>query len=139
MSEATIWWVLTGIAVAVELVSGTFYLLMLALGMGAGALAAHAGLGLPAQLVVAAVVGGGAVTAWHLKRSQLPAAPKAERNKDVNLDVGERVQVQAWDAHGNAHTTYRGATWSVRFEGPGNPTPGEFEIKSVQGNRLIVG
>ena len=30
MSESTIWWLLAGVAVAVELATGTFYLLMVA-------------------------------------------------------------------------------------------------------------
>lgn len=34
MSDATIWWVLTGVLVALELATGTFYLLMLGLGTG---------------------------------------------------------------------------------------------------------
>ena len=35
MAESTIWWLLTGTAVAVELITGTFYLLMLAIGLAA--------------------------------------------------------------------------------------------------------
>ena len=65
MANWTLWWLLAGAAVAVEMLTGTFYLLMLALGMVAGALAAHAGASAPMQLVVAALVGGGAVApAW---------------------------------------------------------------------------
>ncbi|MDH4106316.1 MAG: NfeD family protein, partial [Gammaproteobacteria bacterium] len=60
MTPATIWWVLAGVAVAVELATGTFYLLMLALGMAAGAIASHLGFGVPLQIVAAAAVGGGA-------------------------------------------------------------------------------
>ena len=39
MDQPTIWWLLAGITVAVELVTGTFYLLMIALGLAAAALA----------------------------------------------------------------------------------------------------
>ena len=46
VSAATGWWVAAGIAVAAELGTGTFYLLMIALGLAAAAVAAH--LGLPA-------------------------------------------------------------------------------------------
>ena len=42
---ATVWWIAAGLLVVAELASGTFYLLMLALGAGAGALAAHFALG----------------------------------------------------------------------------------------------
>ena len=41
MAESTIWWLMAGSAVAVELVTGTFYLLMLAIGLASAALAAH--------------------------------------------------------------------------------------------------
>src|SRR3954451_22546111 len=64
MAESTVWWLLAGAGVAVELVTGTFYLLMVASGLAAGALAAHVGAQMPIQLVTAAVVGGGAVAAW---------------------------------------------------------------------------
>ena len=37
MSHATIWWILTGSLVIAELLTGTFYLLMLAIGAAAGA------------------------------------------------------------------------------------------------------
>jgi hypothetical protein len=53
--------------VAAELATGTFYLLMLALGCAAGALAAHAGVGPRPQVVVAALVGGGATVAVALE------------------------------------------------------------------------
>ncbi|MGQ9723753.1 MAG: NfeD family protein [Tepidimonas sp.] len=42
MADSTLWWVLTGVAVVAELLSGTFFLLMLAVGGAAGAIAAHA-------------------------------------------------------------------------------------------------
>ena len=45
MAESTIWWLCAGAAVAVELLTGTFYLLMLATGLAAAAVAAHLGAG----------------------------------------------------------------------------------------------
>src|SRR5919205_1284319 len=41
---STAWWVATGLLIVLELTSGTFYLLMLAIGTVMGALTAHAGL-----------------------------------------------------------------------------------------------
>ena len=77
MAESTIWWLLTGTAVAIELITGTFYLLMLAIGLAAAAITAHAGAGMTVQLVMAALVGGGAVAAWHLKRGKRADEPTA--------------------------------------------------------------
>lgn len=139
MTAPTVWWIATGILVAAELATGTFYLLMLALGTAGAALAAHAGLGGTAQLVVAALMGGGAVIAWHLRRARHPAAPPAERNPDVNLDVGQRVQVPAWNDDGTARVAYRGAQWAVRWTGEGPPPTGELVIRAVHGAELQLG
>ena len=65
MSNPTVWWLLAGVTVAIELATGTFYLLMISIGLAAAAVAAHLGVALPGQLVTAAVVGGGAVVLWH--------------------------------------------------------------------------
>ena len=74
MTETTLWWIATGAAIALELLSGTFYLLMLSLGLASAALAAHFGASLTAQLAVAAIVGGGAVVACYLFRKKTTAA-----------------------------------------------------------------
>jgi membrane protein implicated in regulation of membrane protease activity len=138
MAQSTLWWLLTGTAVAVELITGTFYLLMLAVGLAAAALAAHAGASLPAQLVVAGAVGGGAVAAWHLQRRKRPPEPPSAANRDVNMDVGETVQVHAWNADGTASVKYRGANWTVvALEGSVHGT-GAHRVREVVGNRLVV-
>ena len=137
-SAATWWWVLAGILVAVELATGTFYLLMLALGAAGAALAAHAGLGTTAQIVVAALVGGGATASWHFKRSREPRSAPAESNRDVNLDIGQSLRVDTWGADGTARVSYRGAMWAVRHAGASAPAAGEHVIVSVSGNELRV-
>jgi membrane protein implicated in regulation of membrane protease activity len=137
-SAAAVWWIVTALLVAVELASGSFYLLMLALGSAAAAVAAHLGLGLNAQLALGALVGAGAVAAWHARRRRTPGAPAAAENRDVNLDIGETVQVSDWDAQGAAFAQYRGSRWSVRHIGPGLPRPGAFVIRRVEANRLFV-
>jgi membrane protein implicated in regulation of membrane protease activity len=137
-SASTVWWVVAGALVAAELATGTFYLLMLALGAAAAAAAAHMGTGLPAQIVVAALVGGGATALWHVKRMRAPQSAPADANPDVNLDIGQTVRVDAWGADGTAQVMYRGATWAVAFRGTGVPMPGEHTIVAVQGSRLIL-
>ena len=138
MAIPTVWWILAGVAVGLELLSGTFYLLMLAVGLAAGAMAAHAGLSSASQLLVAAAVGGGAVVAWRAYRQrQAPPSP-ASTNRDVNMDVGETVQVSAWNADGTASVKYRGAQWSVAHVPGSDPVSGAHRIVEVVGNRLII-
>jgi membrane protein implicated in regulation of membrane protease activity len=138
MGESTIWWLLTGAAVAVELLTGTFYLLMLAIGLAAGAIAAHAGASPTVQLITAAAVGGGAVATWHLRRGKRPGEPDAAANRDVNLDIGEVVQVDAWNADGTASVKYRGANWTVVALAGAVHGTGPHRVREVVGNRLVV-
>ncbi|MES2423417.1 MAG: NfeD family protein [Pseudomonadota bacterium] len=138
MTESTIWWLLAGGAVAVELVTGTFYLLMLAIGLAAGAIAAHMGFGLSVQLVVAAVLGAGTVVVWHLQRGREPGRQPASSNSDVQQDIGATVQVDTWNADGTATVAYRGALWTA-IPAPGLALqPGAHRVKEVVGNRFVL-
>ena len=138
MSDSTLWWLLVGAAVALELFTGTFYLLMLAVGMVAAALAAHASVGLSMQLIVAAVIGSAAVFFWHLIKRRRPSDPSVRAMRSVNLDVGEVIQIEEWLPDGTASVKYRGAQWTV-IQRPGNPpVPGAYRVAELVGNRLLV-
>jgi membrane protein implicated in regulation of membrane protease activity len=134
----TFWWVLAGTLVAVELSTGTFYLLMLALGAAAGALASHAGFDVSTQIVAAALVGALATLTWHVRRARHPRSAPAQSNPDVLLDIGQTLSVEQWAEDGTARASYRGAAWSVRFAGDGTPAPGRFRIIAVDGSQLSV-
>ena len=96
MNATTMWWLLAGALVALELMTGTFYLLMLAIGAAAGALAALAGLDLTAQVVTAAAVGGLAVVLWSFGRPQKSAAEASQDQgqRHVLHDVEHRDQAR---------------------------------------------
>ncbi|WP_119965765.1 NfeD family protein [Simplicispira lacusdiani] len=138
MEESTIWWLMAGIAVAVELMTGTFYLLMLALGLAAAAIAAHLGLSMPLQIVTAALVGGGAVVVWHYLRRKRPGDPSARADRSVNLDVGETVQIDGWNPDGTTTVKYRGATWTAIHRPGITPSTGLHRVSELVGNRLLV-
>lgn len=134
----TFWWVLAGTLVALELATGTFYLLMLALGAVAGALVAHAGFNASAQIVASAVFGATATLVWHVKRARHPQSAPAASNPDVLLDIGQTLSVDDWAADGTARAQYRGAAWTVRYVGSGTPASGSHRIVAVDGNVLSV-
>ena len=108
-SAPTFWWLAAGLTVAAELATGTFYLLMMALGLAAAALAAHLGLPMVGQIVSASLVGGGATAVWHWRRFKQPTTAPACENRDVNLDIGERVHVAEWAADRTTRVPYRGS------------------------------
>jgi len=138
LTAETWWWLAAGVLVAAELTSGTFNLLMLALGMAAGALAAHAGLAEPMQFLSAALVGGGAVVLWRAKRRRQPLSEPGAADPNVNLDIGSPIHVGHWKADGTARVQYRGAAWDVRFQGAGVPAAGDYTIRALDGNCLLV-
>ncbi len=138
MAESTLWWLLAGALIALELLTGTFYLLMLSLGLVGAALAAHLGAAVPVQLVVAAVLGGGFVVAWRSYKKHQPPALPAGANRDVNLDIGETLHIETWNEDGTSTAKYRGATWSVSLRTGAASSPGPHRIVEVVGNRLVV-
>lgn len=138
MAEPTLWWLLAGAVVAVELLTGTFYLLMIAFGLVAAATVAHLGAGVEVQTLAAAVLGGGAVVAWHLKRDRSRTELPAQANANVNMDIGETVQVSAWNSDGTADVKYRGANWTVIHRAGTSPATGAHRVAEVVGNRLLV-
>ena len=138
MEYSTLWWLAAGVAVAAELLSGTFYLLMLALGMAAAGLAAALGAPAQAQMLVAAGVGGGAVALWHQYKRRRPQEAGAQANPDVFMDIGETVTITAWAADGTAHVKYRGADWTAVHRPGVTPTTGVHHVIELAGSRLVV-
>lgn len=138
MADSTLWWLLTGAVIAIELLIGTFYLLMLSLGLAGAAIAAHLGASFPVQLVVASVLGGGFVVAWRLYKKRQPPALPASANRSVNLDIGETLHIDAWNEDGTSTAKYRGATWNVSLRSGAVSAPGPHRIVEVVGSRLVV-
>ena len=138
MPDSSVWWLLAGAAIAVELLTGTLYLLMLAVGMAGAAIAAHLGLSSALQTTVAAVVGGLAMLAWRTRQRLQPRAPAPQANADVNLDIGGTVQIARWNPDGSADVQYRGAHWVAIHRSGVSPSAGPHRIAELVGNRLLV-
>jgi len=132
------WWIAAGVLVVAELMTGTFYLLMIALGFLAGALVYEFGAPLDVQMMVAAAVGLAAVIT--LRRSRFGRRRRmtdASTDPGVNLDIGATLAVAAW-RDGRARTMYRGAEWDVELA-PGEPEDAPlYEIKAMRGSCLVV-
>jgi membrane protein implicated in regulation of membrane protease activity len=137
MADWIIWFVMAGALVILEMFTGTFYLLMIGIGLAAGGAAALAGFTGSIQLVIGAVVGSAATIGLHRSRFGKTNRTEASRDVNVNLDIGETVNVTEWH-DGKARVMYRGAMWDVDLEAGAAAQPGSFIIREVRGNRLIV-
>ena len=137
------WLVPAGLLVIMEIFSGTFYLLMVAIGFAAGALMAWLGFAEITQVIVAAVVGLAATYALRKSQYGKPHRIDAARDPNVNLDIGQIVRIDDWqNTEGQqfaARVMYRGAMWDVDLEQNADPAPGLFTIREIRGSRLIVG
>lgn len=140
MSDTTLWWIAAGVIVGLELLTGTFYLLMLALGAAAAAISAQMGHPLSTQMLIAGVVGGVAALGWHLKRqrSKDQAQSEGRANPDLHLDLGQTVEVAQWAPGGRARVHYRGAEWDARYVGTSPAQPGAHRIQAIEGNTLVL-
>jgi len=138
--ELWLMWVVAGfVLVIAELVTGTFYLLVVGLGAFVGGVVAYLGGNEVVQVVVGAVVstiGAFFVYRWH-SRQRAPDRGHAnllERGQPVVLeglvDEGARI----------ARVRYRGAWWDARLTRPDeHPSPGStLYIESLDGSTLLV-
>lgn len=139
LTHQTVWFLVAlGLGI-LELMTGTFYLLMVALGFCAGGLVAMGGGSFPMQLGVAALAAGAATLGLRSSRfGKLASRGDARRNPDVNPDIGQRIQVTAWAPDGRARVSYRGAEWDVRLEAGQSALAGTYVITEVQGHCLIL-
>lgn len=142
ITDWILWFVAAGILVTFEIFTGTFYLLMIAVGLTAGGIAALVGAGDSFQYIAAAVVG--ATATYALRRSKLGKTQKnnSARDPNVNLDIGQTLVINNWknDEGGGctARAMYRGAMWDVELAHGAAAQPGVFTIREVRGSHLIV-
>jgi len=131
-----IWWMVLALGLLIlELLSGTFYLLVIAVALAAGGVANLAGASFELQLVVAATIElGGSL--W-LRRSRF-GGPGDGAAALQSFDVGQVIRIEGWSAGNTARAQYRGALWDVVLTPGETPAAGDFVIQSVQGSRLVV-
>lgn len=142
MTDWMIWFAAACVLVILEMATGTFYLLMIAIGAAAGGVVALSGADGTWQCILAAVLAAGATFALRRSRFGRVESLDASRDPGVNLDIGQMLEVAEWrsmpGAASAARVMYRGALWDVELASGGVAVAGQFRIQEVQGNRLIV-
>jgi membrane protein implicated in regulation of membrane protease activity len=134
--EPYIVWALTGLTlVIIELLSGTFYLLVLGVACFGAAGVAFAEFGFSAQAVVAAVVASVGLYMVHAYRVR----NRAEQMPSI--DQGQPARFETWVDENSflARVRYRGASWDARVEGGGTLETGAMlYVVNADGNTLTV-
>ena len=119
MQPALAWLLLGLVLVVVELLTGTFYLLILGLAAGVGSLVAW--LGGPFWM-----------------QALLASAAAAKGN---SMDVGQTVVLESWVSEPQrlAKVRYRDASWEAEVLGEDHVEPGTvLYVSGADGNRLEV-
>jgi membrane protein implicated in regulation of membrane protease activity len=134
--DHSLMWAIGGLALVIaELLTGTFYLLMLGVAAFGAALTAYFGLPFQMQVVVAALVSAAGCYGVHVYRAKHRGQPMTP------IDAGMPATFEAWiDQAGRlARVRYRGAPWEARVEGGDTPEPGGLVyVMNVDGNTLKV-
>lgn len=127
------WWIAAAALVAAELLTGTFYLLVVGIALAFGGGAAWLGSSGPMQWLTAGVLGFfGVVFLERWKRGRGAIPPQQA------LDVGQMVRVQSWGPDRTARVSYRGSTWDAELATPDTPQGETMYIAGTRGSVLIL-
>ncbi len=127
------WFLLALILLGLEMLTGTFYLLVVAIAMAVGGLVALLGISLAWQLVLGAATGiAGTIMLRRWKSTQASASP------NVSLDAGQPVKVLKWNDNGTARVFYRGAEWDAEPESADTPRDATLYIAAMRGSGLVL-
>jgi membrane protein implicated in regulation of membrane protease activity len=135
MDPALAWAILGMALVIIELLSGTFYLLMLAIAAFGAGVAAYFSQPFPVQCIVAAVLGAAGCYGVHVYRA------KSAPGRMPSIDAGMPASFESWLDAGSrlARVRYRGASWDARVEGTEAMEPGATVfVLAADGNTLKV-
>lgn len=129
-------WMLAGFGlVIIELLTGTFYLLMLGAAAFGGAVIAYAGRGFEFQIIVAAILAAAGCYGVHIHRA------KNSKDQMASVDAGQPANFESWvdEGGGLARVRYRGASWDARVDGQGILEAGALlYVEQLEGHTLKV-
>ena len=142
MQDYLVWTTVGFSLVIIELMTGTFYLLVLGVGALAAALAAWLGVPFFGQVAVAGIVSG--IGTWWVQHWH--AGHRTDGDQANAIDIGQSVLVSNWTnpADGMLRIKYRGADWDARVK-PGDvaaaavPVGGTLFILAQDGQCWVVG
>jgi membrane protein implicated in regulation of membrane protease activity len=135
MSLELVWLLLGLVLVVVEMMTGTFYLLILGIAAFIASAVAYSGGEFWLQALVAAGAAiGGSIVVRRRKRAAAPVDSSA-------IDVGQTAVMEEWVSEPQrlARVRYRGTLWDAEVQGGLTLVKGDLLfIAGTEGNRLKV-
>lgn len=134
-----IWYVLAGICLILELLTGSLYLLFISLGLIVGGFVAWLELSVYWSIAAFVVTSLAFVFIFRLLGiHQYTATRSATNDVNVNLDIGAVVRVEQWQLR-QTSVSYRGAQWqAVLAEDVHQGNPGEYVVVDITGSTLVL-
>lgn len=134
MQAHLIWILLAGLLLVGEMLSNTFYLLVIAVAFSLTALLAWLGGSMAAQLLLAALLSlGGLAALWRRRK----IAQRSHNANDDLLDYGQQVSVVVWHTQQQARVKHRGAEWEAELVSGRNDADAFF-IVGIRGATLLL-
>ena len=134
LPPTTFWFICALLALIAEFLSGTFYLLVIAIAMAGGGLAALLEIGTNGQWTIASltgIIGVFMVSAWK-RRHEHRLAPR-----DSDPDFGQPVRIVRLTGPQQARVHYRGTEWDAQLDADLQPGDQGF-IAGRDGNQLKI-
>ncbi|WP_171014102.1 NfeD family protein [Chitinivorax sp. B] len=130
-----LFWLIAGcVLIGIELVSGTFYMLILGIAFLFAALGAWLGLSDINQILLAGSIGvAGVLVLMKYRRHQA----RHTASTTQNLDIGQRVRVIQWLDQRHARVAYRGSEWDAELV-QGHANAAILYIHDVRGSTLLL-
>ena len=133
MEPYVYWFLLAFGLLALEMATGTFYMLIVSIAFGLAGIGALLGLNLPLQVTLSAVAS--IIGTVILRRMK---GMRTGKMISQSLDIGQSVRVISWLEGGIARVHYRGTEWDAELESSSVPRDGVLYIKAIQGSKLIL-
>ncbi|MFC7421245.1 NfeD family protein [Iodobacter arcticus] len=133
MSLQTLWLIAALLLAGLEMLTGTFYLLAVAIGLASAALAAWLGFSFTVQALSAGLIGLVAVAILRRWQRQHTSAPA-----EISSDIGQHVEIVAWQGERRARVRYRGTLWDAELATDSETGQNDYLIIATQGNSLIL-
>lgn len=129
------WFLLALGLLAMEMLTGTFYMLILSAAVGMGGLVALLGWDMPTQIACSVITG--MIGVMVVRKMKGASVAKSEGQ---SLDVGQMVRLITWNNDGTARVHFRGAEWDAELEDfkLGMMQPAVLYIKTVHGSKLVL-